>query len=76
MIVITAGGLARSTAQLVAMDLFTRGSITEAARIDPGNFRARLRLARSGKRSVRCAHAAAAHALFPSAQAARSARCK
>ncbi|HEX8407677.1 MAG TPA: O-antigen ligase family protein [Thermoanaerobaculia bacterium] len=76
MIVITALGLTRSTAQLVAMDLFTRGSITDAARIDPGNFRARLRLARSGKRSVRCAHAAAAHALFPNAQAARSARCK
>jgi len=76
MIIIAAVGLTRSTAQLVAMELFTRGSIADAARVDPGNFRAHLRLARGGKRSVRCEHAAAAHALFPNAQAARSARCR
>lgn len=76
MIAIAAVGLARSTAQLVAMDLFTRGSIAAAAQVDPGNFRAQLRLARSGKRSVRCEHARAALALFPNADAAKRVRCR
>lgn len=66
-------GAARSTAQLVAMQMFESGtSLSRAARIDPGNYRLRMRLARSGKRSERCAHALAAHALYPHAEAAEA----
>jgi O-antigen ligase len=66
-------GGARSAAQLVAMHTYTtrsdRTSLAQAARIDPGNFRLQLRLARGGK--GRCEHARAAHALYPHAQVAR-----
>jgi O-antigen ligase len=76
-IVIAAIGAARSTAQLVAMQMYAsrgdRASLANASRIDPGNFRLHLRLARSGPRRERCAHAAAAHALFPSSRAAADA---
>lgn len=62
-------GAVRSAAQLVAMDIYaTRqdpASLERASRIDPGNYRIHLRLARG------CAHARAAHALFPSAGEAR-----
>jgi O-antigen ligase len=72
-IVIAAAGAARSAAQLVAMDIYSmkgdRTSLARAAQIDPGNYRLQLRLARMGK--LRCDHARAAHALFPSAGAAR-----
>lgn len=64
-------GAARSIAQVVSMDLFTRGSLTRAVTVDPGNYRAHLRLARIGKRAERCEHARAAHALFPNAAAAK-----
>jgi len=68
-IVLVAIGVARSTAQLVAMDMYTTGSsLTRAATIDPGNYRVQLHLARSGKH--RCEHARAAHDLYPSARAA------
>ena len=74
-IAITAIGAARSAAQLTAMQIYAtrsdRASLTRAARIDPGNYRLRLRLARMGRRQQRCEHARAAHALFPSAHAAR-----
>jgi len=72
-------GAARSTAQLAAMRVYaTRNApaaLERAARIDPGSYR--LRLARGGNQKQRCKHARAAHALFPSAQAARglSGRC-
>jgi O-antigen ligase len=69
-------GVVRSTQQLMAMDIYTthsdRASLVRAARIDPGNYRLRLRLARLGGRA-RCEHARAAHALFPSARAAADA---
>jgi O-antigen ligase len=72
----------RSGAQLTAIHIFeTRddvATLTTAARIDPGNYRLRLRLARSARgTAARCEHARAAHALFPSAAAARtlSRRC-
>jgi O-antigen ligase len=72
-VAISALGAARSVAQLVAMHIYeTRGdraSLTRAARIDPGNYRLRLRLARMGGRA-RCEHARAAHALYPTAGAA------
>jgi O-antigen ligase len=62
-------GAARSAAQLAAMDIYAtrqdRASLELASRIDPGNYRIHLRLAR------RCAHARAAHALFPNAGEAR-----
>ncbi|HEV7241715.1 MAG TPA: O-antigen ligase family protein [Thermoanaerobaculia bacterium] len=65
-------GLVRSTSQLVAIEIYaTRGdraSLERAARIDPGNYRVRLRLARKG----RCEHALAARALFPNADAAKA----
>ncbi|HET8774537.1 MAG TPA: O-antigen ligase family protein [Thermoanaerobaculia bacterium] len=71
-------GVIRSTSQLIAMEIYaTRGdraSLERAARIDPGNYRVRLRLARKG----RCAHALAARGLFPNAEAAKAAarRCR
>src|SRR5688572_3758257 len=64
----------RSDAQIVAMELFTRGdrpSLRRAAILDPGNYRVRMRLARIAK--GRCEHALAARALYPNADAARAA---
>jgi O-antigen ligase len=77
-LVILAGlGAVRSAMQLTAMQIYaTRGdraSLVQAAQIDPGNYRLRLRLARSGRRQQRCEHARAAHALYPHADAARAA---
>jgi hypothetical protein len=69
-------GLARSAAQLAAMQIYTtrgdRASLANAARIDPGNYRLQLRLARMGNRRQRCEHAVAAHELYPHADAART----
>jgi O-antigen ligase len=70
-------GAARSAAQLAGIVTFASrddaASLARAARIDPGNYRLRMRLARSaGSRSERCEHARAAHALFPHAEAARN----
>lgn len=71
-IVISAAGAVRSVSQLVAMDIYStrsdRASLSRAASIDPGNYRLQMRLARG-----RCAHALAAHDLYPSAVAAREA---
>jgi O-antigen ligase len=73
---IAALGATRSASQLFAMEVFTtssdRASLERAATVDPGNFRLRLRLARSGKRAQRCEHAEAARALYPLSNAARS----
>ncbi len=65
---ISAMGVARSTAQLVAMEMYVthRSSLERASQIDPGNYRIHLRLAQ------RCEHARAAHTLFPNAEEARS----
>jgi len=71
-IVISALGAFRSASQIVAMEMYASGvSLQRASQIDPGNYRIHMRLAR------RCAHARAAHALFPNAEAARAAsgRC-
>ena len=72
-------GAVRSGSQLVSMGIYSTsenvGVLHNASIIDPGNYRLHLRLARPGsglKRSARCAHANAAHELFPSAAAARS----
>jgi hypothetical protein len=60
----------RTTGQIVAMDIFAthsdRASLVRAAQIDPGSYQLQMRLARMGGR-VRCEHARAAHALFPTA---------
>lgn len=73
-------GVLRSTAQLVAMELSMRGghALRLGSQIDPGNYRLHMRLARSGPRSERCAHARAAWALYPNAEAAEAAarRCR
>jgi O-antigen ligase len=73
---IAALGAARSGSQLFAMEIFStrsdRTSLERAAVIDPGNFRLRLRLVRSGKRAQRCEHAEAARALYPQSDAARN----
>ncbi len=75
-LVLSIAGAVRSTSQLMAMDLYAthsdRASLVRAARIDPGNFRLRLRLARMGGRA-RCENARAAQALFPSARVAADA---
>ena len=77
LIALAAIGAARSAAQLIAIDLFSsdssRAALERASIIDPGNYRLQLRLARSGKKQQRCEHAAAAHALFPHAEGAKSA---
>ena len=81
LLLIAALGVWRSGAQLVAMEIYAtasdRASMQQAARIDPGNYRIQLRLARMGGRQ-RCEHARAAHALFPSADeaASLSRRCR
>jgi O-antigen ligase len=81
-IALSALGAFRSAAQLAAMHQYEtrtdRAALERASRLDPGNYRLHLRLARSGKRAQRCEHARAAHDLFPSAQAAKelSRRCE
>lgn len=63
-------GALRSASQLYSMNAYVTGrNLKLAAKIDPGNYRLQLRLARSGKQ--RCAHARAAHALYPHAHAPR-----
>ena len=69
-IVVAAAGAVRSGGQLAAMELYDSQPL-RAARVDPGNYRIQLRAARIGTRNERCEHARAAHALFPSAEAAR-----
>jgi hypothetical protein len=71
----------RSAGQVGAMALYAadggREALERAARLDPGNYRVHLRLVRyyGRDRARRCAHAKAAHALFPhAAEAARLAR--
>jgi hypothetical protein len=49
--------------------------LSRAALIDPGGYRAHIRLARSGSglnRQDRCAHARAARDLYPNAREARN----
>lgn len=71
-IAFSAIGMVRSASQLAAMEMYAKNtSLQLASRIDPANYRLRLRLARSGNRKQRCGHARAAHALFPNAEAAR-----
>ncbi len=73
-LLLVAAGAIRTTTQLIAMQIYTthsdRAALEQASRLDPGNYRLQLRLARAGRREQRCEHAQAAHALFPSAQAA------
>ena len=71
-------GAWRSAMQLTAMGIDTElegsGWLQRAAFIDPGNYRVRLQLGRGGsglERDDRCAHAHAAHALYPNAGEAR-----
>jgi O-antigen ligase len=71
-VLISAMGAFRCGSQIAAMEMYASGiSLERASQIDPGNFRIHMRLAR------KCAHARAAHALFPNAEAARAAsrRC-
>ncbi|MEX2283464.1 MAG: O-antigen ligase family protein [Gemmatimonadota bacterium] len=76
-LLLSALGTLRSSAQLVGMGIYSaqrnRAALTTAALIDPGNYRVRIRLARLGNRAQRCKHALAARALLPSAQEARAA---
>ena len=67
----------RSTGELIAMDLYTAATRTStlvrAARMDPGNYRLRLRAAEGYYNQGQCKgvieQAGAAHALFPNAPA-------
>jgi hypothetical protein len=68
----------RSSAQVVAMSLFSRGERTameRASRVDPGSYRIHMLLAQSWRASGRCdrarPHAEAAEALFPNYPAPR-----
>ncbi|HVR37830.1 MAG TPA: O-antigen ligase family protein [Thermoanaerobaculia bacterium] len=71
-VILAAIGTARSAAQIIAMQTYAthsdRASLERASRIDPGNYRLQLRLARMGPRKLRCEHARAAHALYPHAK--------
>jgi hypothetical protein len=75
LIAITALATYRSTAQIIAMEIFAthtdRASIERAARIDPSNYSVQMRLARRGNRKQRCEHALIARSRYPLAQAAR-----
>jgi O-antigen ligase len=75
-VILSFAGLARSAAQIAAMQIYTtsgdRESLAHAAQLDPGNYRLQLRLARLGNRKQRCEHAVAAHDLYPHADAARA----
>ncbi len=77
LIVAAAIGVFRSGSQLAAMEIFAthedRASLVRASQLDPGNYLVQMRLARRGKRQERCAHALAARALYPLAEAAREA---
>jgi hypothetical protein len=71
----------RSGGQVVAMSLYEsggRGSLEKAARLDPGSYRIRVRLARAytGRRDCekRREQVEAAHSLFPEAELPVSAR--
>ena len=86
LIVLAASGLGalRSAGQVGSVAVYSATSrpflLSLAARMDPGNYRLRVRLARSSSglsREKRCRHARAANALYPSAQEARtlSRRC-
>jgi O-antigen ligase len=81
-VLFAAVGTVRSASQLAGMWIHAARSdvrwLAAGARIDPGNYDLRARLARSGSglgRNARCRHARAAHALYPSArEAARLSR--
>lgn len=68
--------------QIAAMEIDARrndrASLSTAIRLDPGNYRIRLALARNGPRERRCEHARALVSLYPHAGAAKSAaaRCQ
>lgn len=69
-------GAVHSSGQLAALVLYETGdrdALVWAARLDPGSYRAHLRLAQRGAdgREARCRHARAAHQLYPHAEAAR-----
>jgi O-antigen ligase len=68
-IVMAVAGAVRSAMQLMAMDLYP-SHLERAAQLDPGNYRVHLRLGRGGGRHRR-EHLCAAHALYPTAHAAR-----
>jgi O-antigen ligase len=79
LIFVSAIGALRSASQVTAMGIYANSSSTawlsRAALIDPGGYRAHIRLARSGSglnRQDRCAHARAARDLYPNAREARN----
>jgi hypothetical protein len=76
-LVLSAIGTIRSATQLVSNGIYSnrsdRASLSRAALLDPGNYRIHLRLARTGRQGERCAHARAAHALYPAAAEAAGA---
>ena len=72
-------GTVRSAAQLASMGIHANASGAEwlrrGSRIDPGNYRLHVRLARAGsglRRAERCEHAIAARDLYPEAREARN----
>lgn len=72
-LLVSAAASVRSGAQVAAMELHShagRASLQLAARVDPANYRIHVALARNGSARARCAHATAAHRLFPNAASA------
>lgn len=73
-LVVTFAGSLRSIAQVAAMELHDRGDRTAlrlAARIDPSNYRVRVKLADISSGRQRCLHGTAARDLFPNAATAK-----
>ncbi|HVE70387.1 MAG TPA: O-antigen ligase family protein [Thermoanaerobaculia bacterium] len=70
LLILTFAFALRSAMQLAAIEV-SKTNLTAAAKIDPYNYRLRIRLAHRGKRAERCEHARAAHDLFPNAVEAR-----
>jgi O-antigen ligase len=79
LLLVGVAGAARSVTQAMAMALYGDGvraaAVTRAARLDPGSYRIRTRLAESDLRRGRCTgvrrNAGEAHRLFPNAPTPR-----
>jgi O-antigen ligase len=75
LVLVLASGVAavRSALQLAAIEIHStrddRAALELASKLDPGNYRLRLRLARLGG-AEKCRHAVAARGLYPQADAA------
>ncbi len=75
LVIASGAAAARSMLQIAAMEIYAtredRESLELAAKLDPGNYDVRMRLARWSSGDERCEHALAAVGLYPNADAAQ-----